>query len=159
VAPKPLEGVRVLEVAQFTFVAVRRPPVPRRMGAGRRQVEHPAPVTPSGTGASPRCRATVQDRRSADHGAPTGASEVFGLALESRGAASARGADSAEATCSSPTFCLACAASWPSTSRTFARQSRHHLVAGSGFGSGGPDRDTGGYDATAYWARGGSATA
>jgi crotonobetainyl-CoA:carnitine CoA-transferase CaiB-like acyl-CoA transferase len=30
-------------------------------------------------------------------------------------------------------------------------------VAGSGFGSDGPDRDTGGYDATAYWARGGSA--
>ena len=31
------------------------------------------------------------------------------------------------------------------------------FVAGSGFGSDGPDRDTGGYDATAFWARGGSA--
>jgi crotonobetainyl-CoA:carnitine CoA-transferase CaiB-like acyl-CoA transferase len=30
-------------------------------------------------------------------------------------------------------------------------------VAGSGFGSEGPDRNTGGYDATAFWARGGSA--
>lgn len=30
-------------------------------------------------------------------------------------------------------------------------------VAGSGFGAEGPDRDTGAYDATAFWARGGSA--
>jgi crotonobetainyl-CoA:carnitine CoA-transferase CaiB-like acyl-CoA transferase len=30
-------------------------------------------------------------------------------------------------------------------------------VAGSGFGMNGPDRDTGAYDATAFWARGGSA--
>ncbi|MFT4124696.1 MAG: CoA transferase [Gordonia sp. (in: high G+C Gram-positive bacteria)] len=30
-------------------------------------------------------------------------------------------------------------------------------VSGSGFGSAGPDADTGGYDSTAYWARGGSA--
>jgi crotonobetainyl-CoA:carnitine CoA-transferase CaiB-like acyl-CoA transferase len=30
-------------------------------------------------------------------------------------------------------------------------------VAGSGFGMTGPDRDAGGYDMTAYWARGGSA--
>src|SRR5580700_5462786 len=30
-------------------------------------------------------------------------------------------------------------------------------VAGSGFGAQGPDRDTGAYDSTAFWARGGSA--
>jgi crotonobetainyl-CoA:carnitine CoA-transferase CaiB-like acyl-CoA transferase len=30
-------------------------------------------------------------------------------------------------------------------------------VAGSGFGMNGPDRDAGAYDATAFWARGGSA--
>src|SRR6202012_5673637 len=30
-------------------------------------------------------------------------------------------------------------------------------VVGNGFGSDGPDRDAGAYDATAFWARGGSA--
>jgi crotonobetainyl-CoA:carnitine CoA-transferase CaiB-like acyl-CoA transferase len=158
-APKPLDGVRVLEVAQFTFVPSAGA-VLADWGADVVKVEHPvtgdaqrglvrvlgAAATVPGSSFAPIMEAPNRGKRS------------IGLALDNPEARPLLD----ELIRRSDVFLT-----------NFLPSVRGKLaidiedvrgvnpdiiyVAGSGFGLDGPDRDTGGYDATAYWARGGSA--
>ena len=158
-APKALEGVRVLEVAQFTFVPSAGA-VLADWGADVVKIEHPvtgdaqrglvrilgAAVTAPGSSFAPIMEAPNRGKRS------------VGLALDNPEARPLL----EELIRRSDVFLTNYL---PSARRKLAidiedvRSVNPDIiyVAGSGFGSTGPDRDTGAYDATAFWARGGSA--
>ena len=155
---QPMEGVRILEVAQFTFVPGRRRGA---RGLGRRRDQGRA----RGSGAT----------RS---GAWSGCS---GWTSRARGARSSRswraltGASAASGSRSTSRRRGPCSKSWSGQRRVPdqlparpARQAADRrgghprrstrtssTSRGSGFGARGPRPDKGGYDSTAFWARGG----
>ena len=156
---KPLNGVRVLEVAQFTFVPSAGA-VLADWGADVVKIEHPvtgdaqrglvkvlgAAATVPGSSFAPIMEAPNRGKRS------------VGLALDNSEARPLLD----ELIRRSDVFLT-----------NYLPSSRKKLsidvddvcrvnpdiiyVAGSGFGFNGPDSDAGAYDATAFWARGGSA--
>jgi len=156
---KPLNGVRVLEVAQFTFVPSAGA-VLADWGADVVKIEHPvtgdaqrglvkvlgAAATVPGSSFAPIMEAPNRGKRS------------VGLALDN---AEARPLLD-ELIRRSDVFLT----NYLPSSRTKlsidvddVRRVNPDIiyVVGNGFGSDGPDRDAGAYDATAFWARGGSA--
>src|SRR6202012_5552179 len=156
---KPLDGVRVLEVAQFTFVPSAGA-VLADWGAEVVKIEHPV------TGDAQRGLVKVLGAAASKPGssfapimeAPNRGKRSVGLALDN---ADARPVFD-ELVRRSDVFL---------TNYLPSARTKLHIdvadvrkvnpdiiyVAGSGFGMNGPDRDAGAYDATAFWARGGSA--
>lgn len=156
---RPLEGVRVLEVAQFTFVPSAGA-VLADWGAEVIKIENPI------TGDAQRGLVSVLGRAASVPGssfapimeAPNRGKRSVGLGLAVAEARSVL----KELIRRSDVFL---------TNYLPTARAKLHIdvdevrrinpdiiyVAGSGFGSEGPDRDTGAYDATAFWARGGSA--
>jgi crotonobetainyl-CoA:carnitine CoA-transferase CaiB-like acyl-CoA transferase len=156
---RPLEGVRVLEVAQFTFVPSAGA-VLADWGAEVIKIENPV------TGDAQRGLVAVLGRAASVPGssfapimeAPNRGKRSVGLGLA---VAEARPVLE-ELIRRSDVFL---------TNYLPTARAKLHIdvdevrrinpdiiyVAGSGFGTEGPDRDTGAYDATAFWARGGSA--
>jgi crotonobetainyl-CoA:carnitine CoA-transferase CaiB-like acyl-CoA transferase len=154
---RPMEGVRVLEVAQFTFVPAAGA-VLADWGADVIKVEH------AETGDAQRGLSRVMDMPVGsgsfaplmEH--PNRGKRSIGLALERPEALDVL----YELIRTSDVFLT-----------NFLPGARQRLgieledvrkinadiiyVRGSGFGSSGPDSDKGGYDSTAFWARGGSA--
>jgi crotonobetainyl-CoA:carnitine CoA-transferase CaiB-like acyl-CoA transferase len=156
---KPLNGVRVLEVAQFTFVPSAGA-VLADWGAEVVKIEHPvtgdaqrglvkvlgAAATVPGSSFAPIMEAPNRGKRS------------VGLALDNSEARPLLD----ELIRRSDVFLT----NYLPSSRTKlsidvddVRRVNPDIiyVVGNGFGSDGPDRDAGAYDATAFWARGGSA--
>jgi crotonobetainyl-CoA:carnitine CoA-transferase CaiB-like acyl-CoA transferase len=156
---RPLEGVRVLEVAQFTYVPSAGA-VLADWGAEVIKVENPV------TGDAQR-----------------GLVKVLGRAATAEGSSFAPIMEAPNRGKRSVGLGLAVAEARPILEELIRRsdvfltnylptvRAKLHIevddvrainpdiiyVAGSGFGMDGPDRDTGAYDATAFWARGGSA--
>jgi crotonobetainyl-CoA:carnitine CoA-transferase CaiB-like acyl-CoA transferase len=156
---KPLNGVRVLEVAQFTFVPSAGA-VLADWGADVVKIEHPvtgdaqrglvkvlgAAATVPGSSFAPIMEAPNRGKRS------------VGLALDNSEARPLLD----ELIRRSDVFLTNYL---PSSRKKLSidvddvRRVNPDIiyVVGSGFGVNGPDRDAGAYDATAFWARGGSA--
>jgi crotonobetainyl-CoA:carnitine CoA-transferase CaiB-like acyl-CoA transferase len=156
---KPLNGIRVLEVAQFTYVPSAGA-VLADWGADVVKIEHPvtgdaqrglvkvlgAAATVPGSSFAPIMEAPNRGKRS------------VGLALDNSEARPLLD----ELIRRSDVFLTNYL---PSSRKKLAidvddvRRVNPDIiyVVGSGFGSDGPDRDAGAYDATAFWARGGSA--
>jgi crotonobetainyl-CoA:carnitine CoA-transferase CaiB-like acyl-CoA transferase len=156
---KPLNGVRVLEVAQFTFVPSAGA-VLADWGADVVKIEHPvtgdaqrglvkvlgAAATVPGSSFAPIMEAPNRGKRS------------VGLALDNSEARPLLD----ELIRRSDVFLTNYL---PSSRKKLSidvddvRRVNPDIiyVVGNGFGSNGPDRDAGAYDATAFWARGGSA--
>jgi len=156
---KPLNGVRVLEVAQFTFVPSAGA-VLADWGADVVKIEHPvtgdaqrglvkvlgAAATVPGSSFAPIMEAPNRGKRS------------VGLALDNSEARPLLD----ELIRRSDVFLTNYL---PSSRKKLSidvddvRRVNPDIiyVAGSGFGFNGPDSDAGAYDATAFWARGGSA--
>jgi crotonobetainyl-CoA:carnitine CoA-transferase CaiB-like acyl-CoA transferase len=156
---KPLDGVRVLEVAQFTFVPSAGA-VLADWGAEVVKIEHPV------TGDAQRGLVKVLGAAASKPGstfapimeAPNRGKRSVGLALDN---AEARPVFN-ELVRRSDVFLtnyLPSARAKLSIDVADIRNVNPDIifVAGSGFGMNGPDRDAGAYDATAFWARGGSA--
>ncbi|MCW2887276.1 MAG: hypothetical protein QOE54_5130 [Streptosporangiaceae bacterium] len=154
---RPMEGVRILEVAQFTFVPAAGA-VLADWGADVIKVEH-AETGDAQRGLSQLMGMPVGDGSFAplmEH--PNRGKRSIGLALEKAEALEVLH----ELIRTSDVFLT-----------NFLPGARRRLgieledvrkinpdiiyVRGTGFGSHGPDRDKGGYDSTAFWARGGSA--
>ena len=159
--PKPMEGIRVLEVAQFTFVPAAGA-VLADWGADVIKVEHPE------TGDAQRGLVKVLGLDTVVKGSsfvpimegPNRGKRSIGLALDKPEAMSVLH----ELVKDSDVFLT-----------NFLPRARAKLgidvadiqavnpdiiyVLGSGFGYTGPEADKGGYDSTAYWARGGSGDA
>ena len=156
---KPLAGVRVLEVAQFTYVPSAGA-VLADWGAEVVKIEHPV------TGDAQRGLVKVLGAAASKPGSsfapimegPNRGKRSVGLALDS---ADARPVFD-ELVRRSDVFLtnyLPSARAKLSIDVDDVRKVNPDIiyVAGSGFGMNGPDRDAGAYDATAFWARGGSA--
>ncbi|MBJ7336355.1 CoA transferase [Mycolicibacterium sp.] len=156
---KPLDGVRVLEVAQFTYVPSAGA-VLADWGAEVIKIEHPV------TGDAQRGLVKVLGAAASKPGssfapimeAPNRGKRSVGMALDN---AEVR-REFNELVRRSDVFL---------TNYLPSARTKLHIdvddvravnpdiiyVAGSGFGMNGADRDAGAYDATAFWARGGSA--
>jgi crotonobetainyl-CoA:carnitine CoA-transferase CaiB-like acyl-CoA transferase len=156
---RPLAGVRVLEVAQFTFVPAAGA-VLADWGADVIKIENPV------TGDAQRGLITVLGRAASVPGssfapimeAPNRGKRSVGLGLA---VAEARPVLE-ELIRRSDVFLTNYLPTARAKLHIDVDDVRHInpdiiYVAGSGFGTQGPDRDTGAYDATAFWARGGSA--
>jgi crotonobetainyl-CoA:carnitine CoA-transferase CaiB-like acyl-CoA transferase len=156
---KPLDGVRVLEVAQFTYVPSAGA-VLADWGAEVVKIEHPV------TGDAQRGLVKVLGAAASKPGssfapimeAPNRGKRSVGMALDN---ADARPVFD-ELVRRSDVFLtnyLPSARAKLSIDVADVRAVNPDViyVAGSGFGMNGPDRDAGAYDATAFWARGGSA--
>src|ERR1700760_1035798 len=156
---KPLNGIRVLEVAQFTYVPSAGA-VLADWGAEVVKIEHPV------TGDAQRGLVQVLGAAASTPGssfapimeAPNRGKRSVGLALDN---ADARPVFD-ELVRRSDVFLtnyLHSARAKLSIDVADVRKVNPDViyVAGSGFGMNGPDRDAGAYDATAFWARGGSA--
>src|ERR1700722_3260256 len=156
---KPLNGVRVLEVAQFTYVPSAGA-VLAEWGAEVVKIEHPV------TGDAQRGLVKVLGAAASKPGstfapimeAPNRGKRSVGMALDDTDVRP----EFDELIRRSDVFL---------TNYLPSARTKLHIdvadvrkvnsdiiyVAGSGFGMDGPDRDAGAYDATAFWARGGSA--
>src|SRR5271168_687492 len=156
---RPLDGVRVLEVAQFTFVPSAGA-VLADWGAEVVKIEHPV------TGDAQRGLVKVLGAAASKPGssfapimeAPNRGKRSVGLALDN---VEARPVFD-ELVRRSDVFLtnyLPSSRAKLSIDVADIRNVNPDIiyVAGSGFGMNGPDRDAGAYDATAFWARGGSA--
>ncbi|MEZ0352001.1 CaiB/BaiF CoA transferase family protein [Mycobacterium sp. pR1184] len=156
---KPLKGVRVLEVAQFTFVPSAGA-VLADWGADVIKIENPV------TGDAQRGLVTVLGRSASKPGAqfapiieaPNRGKRSVGLSLA---LAQSRPAFE-ELVRRSDVFLTSYLPQTRAKLRIDVEDVRRinpHIiyVGGSGFGSRGPDSDTGAYDVTAFWARAGSA--
>jgi crotonobetainyl-CoA:carnitine CoA-transferase CaiB-like acyl-CoA transferase len=156
---KPMAGVRILEVAQFTFVPSAGA-VLADWGADVVKVEHPV------TGDAQRGLVKVLGRSASKPGssfapimeAPNRGKRSVGLALDKAAARPAL----EELIRRSDVFLtnyLPGARAKLNIDVGEVRRINPDIVyvAGSGFGMRGPDADQGAYDATAFWARGGSA--
>jgi crotonobetainyl-CoA:carnitine CoA-transferase CaiB-like acyl-CoA transferase len=156
---RPLEGVQVLEVAQFTFVPSAGA-VLADWGADVIKIEHPV------SGDAQRGLIKVLGRDTTVAGssfapimeAPNRGKRSVGLSLSAP-----EGRPILEELIRRSDVLLT---NYLPAARTKLRIDVDEVrrinpdiiyVAGSGFGTDGPDRDTGAYDATAFWARGGSA--
>lgn len=156
---KPLTGIRVLEVAQFTFVPSAGA-VLADWGAEIVKVEHPV------TGDAQRGLVKVLGLAASAPGssfapimeAPNRGKRSVGLALDND---DARPVLEELIRCSDVflTNYLPSVRTKLGIDVDDVRRVNPDIiyVAGSGFGMNGPDRDSGAYDATAFWARGGSA--
>jgi crotonobetainyl-CoA:carnitine CoA-transferase CaiB-like acyl-CoA transferase len=155
----PMTGVRVLEVAQFTFVPAAGA-VLADWGADVIKVEHPV------TGDAQRGLVKVLGRAASKSGssfapimeAPNRGKRSVGLALDNAEGRSVL----EELIRRSDVFLtnyLPGARAKLNIDVDEVRRINPDIiyVAGSGFGMQGPDADRGAYDATAFWARGGSA--
>lgn len=156
---RPLQGVRVLEVAQFTFVPSAGA-VLADWGAEVTKIENPV------TGDAQRGLVSVFGRAPSTHGssfepmmeAPNRGKRSLGLGL-----AVAEARPILEELIRRSDVFL--------TNYLPTARAKLHIdvddvrainpdiiyVVGSGYGTAGPDQDAGAYDATAFWARGGSA--
>ena len=156
---KPLDGVRVLEVAQFTYVPSAGA-VLADWGAEVVKIEHPV------TGDAQRGLVKVLGAAASKPGssfapimeAPNRGKRSVGMALDN---AEVR-PEFDELIRRSDVFLtnyLPSARTKLGIDVTDVRAVNPDViyVAGSGFGMNGADRDAGAYDATAFWARGGSA--
>ena len=156
---KPMAGVRVLEVAQFTFVPAAGA-VLADWGADVIKIENPI------TGDAQRGLVTVLGRSASKPGssfapimeAPNRGKRSVGLSLVQSEARPVF----EELVRRSDVFLTNYLPSAQAKLRIDVDEIRRInpaivYVAGSGFGSQGPDRDAGAYDSTAFWARGGSA--
>ena len=156
---KPLSGVRVLEVAQFTYVPSAGA-VLADWGADVIKIEHPV------TGDAQRGLVRVLGAAASKPGssfapimeAPNRGKRSVGMALDNAAVRS----EFDELVRRSDVFLtnyLPSARTKLSIDVEDVRRVNADIiyVAGSGFGMAGPDRDAGAYDATAFWARGGSA--
>jgi crotonobetainyl-CoA:carnitine CoA-transferase CaiB-like acyl-CoA transferase len=156
---KPLNGVRVLEVAQFTFVPSAGA-VLADWGADVVKIEHPV------TGDAQRGLVKVLGTAATVPGssfapimeAPNRGKRSVGLALDNSEARPLLD----ELIRRSDVFLtnyLPSSRMKLSIDVDDVRRINPDIiyVVGNGFGSNGPDRDAGAYDATAFWARGGSA--
>jgi crotonobetainyl-CoA:carnitine CoA-transferase CaiB-like acyl-CoA transferase len=155
----PMAGVRVLEVAQFTFVPAAGA-VLADWGADVIKIEHPV------TGDAQRGLVKVLGQAASKPGssfapimeAPNRGKRSVGLALDN-----AEGRPVLEELIRRSdvflTNYLPRARAKLNIDIDEVRRINPDIiyVAGSGFGMQGPDRDAGAYDATAFWARGGSA--
>ncbi len=156
---KPLDGIRVLEVAQFTFVPSAGA-VLADWGAEVVKIEHPV------TGDAQRGLVKVLGAAATKPGssfapimeAPNRGKRSVGLALDN-----AEGRPIFDELVRRSDVFLT---NYLPSARTKlnidvddVRGVNPDIIyaAGSGFGMNGPDRDAGAYDATAFWARGGSA--
>jgi crotonobetainyl-CoA:carnitine CoA-transferase CaiB-like acyl-CoA transferase len=156
---KPLDGVRVLEVAQFTFVPSAGA-VLADWGAEVIKIEHPV------TGDAQRGLVKVLGAAASKPGssfapimeAPNRGKRSVGMALDKDEVRP----EFDELLRRSDVFLT----NYLPSARTKLNIDVHDVravnpdiiyVAGSGFGMNGTDRDAGAYDATAFWARGGSA--
>lgn len=155
----PMTGVRVLEVAQFTFVPAAGA-VLADWGADVIKVEHPV------TGDAQRGLVKVLGQAASKPGssfapimeAPNRGKRSVGLALDNPEARPAL----EELIRRSDVFLTNYLPGVRTKLNIDVDEVRRInpdiiYVAGSGFGMAGPDRDSGAYDATAFWARGGSA--
>ena len=156
---RPMEGVRVLEVAQFTFVPAAGA-VLADWGADVIHVEHPE------SGDAQRGLVKVFGFDAIEPGSsffpimegPNRGKRSIGLALEHT-----KGREILdELIRTSDVFLTNFLPSARAKLRIDVEDVRAAnpdiiYVRGSGFGNIGPERDKGGYDSTAFWARGGSA--
>jgi crotonobetainyl-CoA:carnitine CoA-transferase CaiB-like acyl-CoA transferase len=156
---KPMTGVRVLEVAQFTFVPSAGA-VLADWGADVIKIENPV------TGDAQRGLVTVAGRCATAPGvafspmveAPNRGKRSIGLSLALKQTRPAF----EELVRRSDVFLTNLLPQARAKLRIDLDQIRRInptivYVAGSGFGSEGPDRETGAHDATAFWARAGNA--
>lgn len=156
---KPLDGIRVLEVAQFTFVPSAGA-VLVDWGADVIKVEHPV------TGDAQRGLVRVLGAAASVPGssfapimeAPNRGKRSVGLSLDNPEARPLLEELIKRSDVFLTNYLPAVRAKLKiDVDDVRAVNPDIIYVAGSGFGSEGPDRNTGGYDATAFWARGGSA--
>ncbi|WP_336880994.1 CaiB/BaiF CoA-transferase family protein [Rhodococcus globerulus] len=156
---RPMEGVRILEVAQFTFVPAAGA-VLADWGADIIKVEH------AETGDAQRGLVRVLGLAAGKNGSsfapimegPNRGKRSIGIALDKPEAKPIL----EELIKSSDVFLtnyLPSVAKKLGITLEDVRKINPDIiyVSGSGFGSEGPDADKGGYDSTAFWARGGSA--
>jgi crotonobetainyl-CoA:carnitine CoA-transferase CaiB-like acyl-CoA transferase len=158
---RPMQGVRVLEVAQFTFVPAAGA-VLADWGADVIKVEH------AETGDAQRGLVKVLGLDTVSKGSsfvpimegPNRGKRSVGLALEKPEARAVleRLVESSDVFL---TNFLPAARKKLGIDVDDVRRINPDIiyVRGSGFGSRGPEADKGGYDSTAYWARGGSGSA
>ena len=155
---QPMKGVKVVEVAQFTFTPSAGA-VLADWGADVIKVEHAV------TGDAQRGCTIGAGRCAAgsfqpimEH--PNRGKRSIGLALEDPEALDgALRARPRRATSSSPTSCPTRATTAADRRRGHPRASTRSIiyVRGSGHGRRGPDAEKGGYDGSTFWSRGGSA--
>jgi crotonobetainyl-CoA:carnitine CoA-transferase CaiB-like acyl-CoA transferase len=153
---RPMEGIRVLEVAQFTFVPAAGA-VLADWGADVIKVEH-AEHGDAQRGLSRLMGMPVGDSFAPLMEHPNRGKRSIGLALEKPGARAVLG----ELIRTSDVFLtnfLPSARARLGIELDDVRKINPGIiyVRGSGFGSQGPEADRGGYDSSAFWARGGSA--
>src|SRR3954451_21951896 len=157
---RPMEGVRVLEVAQFTFVPAAGA-VLADWGADVIKVEH----AERGDAQRGLVRLLGLDVASKDTSffpimeGPNRGKRSIGLALEKPGARAVLEKLVAQADVFVTNF-LPGPRSRLGIDVEDIRAINPDIiyVRGSGFGQRGPEREKGGYDSTAFWARGGSAS-
>jgi crotonobetainyl-CoA:carnitine CoA-transferase CaiB-like acyl-CoA transferase len=157
---RPMEGVRVLEVAQFTFVPAAGA-VLADWGADVIKVEH----AERGDAQRGLVRLLGLDVASKDTSffpimeGPNRGKRSIGLALEKPGARAVLEKLVAQADVFVTNF-LPGPRSRLAIDVEDIRAINPDIiyVRGSGFGQRGPEREKGGYDSTAFWARGGSAS-
>jgi len=153
---RPMEGIRVLEVAQFTYVPAAGA-VLADWGADVIKVEH-AEYGDAQRGLSRLMGMAVGDSFAPLMEHPNRGKRSIGLALEKPEARAVLG----ELIRTSDVFLtnfLPSARARLGIELDDVRKINPGIiyVRGSGFGSQGPEADRGGYDSTAFWARGGSA--
>jgi len=156
---RPLDGIRVLEVAQFTFVPSAGA-VLADWGADVIKIENPV------TGDAQRGLVSVLGRAASVAGssfapimeAPNRGKRSVGLGLAAEEARPLLEELVRRSDVFLTNYLPAVRAKLRIDVEDIRRINPNIIyVAGSGFGSEGPDRDSGAYDATAFWARGGSA--
>jgi crotonobetainyl-CoA:carnitine CoA-transferase CaiB-like acyl-CoA transferase len=153
---RPMEGIRVLEVAQFTYVPAAGA-VLAEWGADVIKVEH-AEHGDAQRGLSRLMGMPVGDSFAPLMEHPNRGKRSIGLALEKPGARAVLD----ELIRTSDVFLtnfLPSARARLGIELADVRRVNPGIiyVRGSGFGSQGPEADRGGYDSSAFWARGGSA--
>lgn len=152
---KVMEGVRVLEVAQFTFVPVAGG-VLSDWGADVIKIEHPVRGDAQ-RGLQMLQRLAVNPQRSSLMQHPNRGKRSVGIDISTP-----EGQDLVYELAKS---CDVFLTNYLPSARQKLKIDLEHIraanpgiiyVRGSAFGEKGPDRDKGGYDSTAFWARGGS---
>ena len=156
VASRPMEGVRILEVAQFTFTPSAGA-VLADWGADVVKVEHATTGDAQARHGRPE---RLEGRQlPPDHRAPQPRASAASVSRSNTRARSRSSTSSpGTATCSSPNF-LPDARERLRIDLDDIRAVNPDIiyVRGTAFGARGPKATRGGYDATAYWARGGHA--
>jgi crotonobetainyl-CoA:carnitine CoA-transferase CaiB-like acyl-CoA transferase len=154
---KVMQGVRVLEIAQFTFVPAAGA-VLADWGADVLKIEHPTRGDAQ-RGITMLQRLAVNPQRSALMQHPNRGKRSIGIDISST--------EGQQIIYELAGHCDVFLTNYLPAQRQKLRIDVEHIRAanpgiiyarGSAFGDKGPDRDKGGYDSTAYWARAGSAS-